>query len=122
VRDTLDRYRGREVNTTGDGFLAVFDSAGRAIHAAGSIRERSGAIELPVRAGIHTGEVEVVGDDVRGIAVHEAARIAAAAGANEIFVSGTTFALAATGDIAFENRGEFDLKGLDGARTLYAVA
>ncbi|HEY2803826.1 MAG TPA: adenylate/guanylate cyclase domain-containing protein [Actinomycetota bacterium] len=122
VRNTLDRFRGREVNTTGDGFLAVFDGAGRAIHAAASIRQRSSEIGLPVRAGIHTGEVEVVGDDVRGIAVHEAARVASAAGPNEILVSGTTFALASQGDIAFESRGEFDLKGLDGARTLYAVA
>jgi len=122
VRDQLDRYRGREVTTTGDGFLAVFDGAARAIQAAIAIRDRASAIELAVRAGVHTGEFEVVGDDVRGVAVHEAARIAAAAGPDEILVSATTFALTSASGLAFQERGEHRLKGLDGPRTLYAVA
>jgi len=121
VRDQLDRYRGREVSTTGDGFLAVFDGAGRAIQAAIAIRDRTSALDLSVRVGVHTGEVEVVGDDVRGVAVHEAARIAAAAGSDEILVSATTFALTSASGMAFEPRGEHQLKGLDGLRTLYAV-
>jgi class 3 adenylate cyclase len=121
VRDQLDRYRGREVATTGDGFLAVFDGAARAVRAAKAIRDRARALELEVRAGIHTGEVEVVGDDVRGVAVHEAARISAAASAGEILVSSTTHQLASGAGITFEERAERELKGLAGPRILYAV-
>ena len=89
VRNQLDRFRGREINTTGDGFLAVFDGAAR-IHAATAIRDRVRTLGLEVRQGIHTGEVELIADDVRGIVVHEAARIAAAASDGEILVSATT--------------------------------
>lgn len=121
VRNQLDRYRGREINTTGDGFLAVFESAGRAVRAAVAIREAVAAIPVEVRQGIHTGEVELTRDDVRGIAVHEAARIAAAAGAGEILVSATSRQLADGSGIAFEPRGSVELKGLTGARELYAV-
>jgi class 3 adenylate cyclase len=122
VRDQLDRYRGREVATTGDGFLAVFDGAARAIRAAIGIRDRAQGIGLEVRVGLHTGEVEVVGDDVRGAAVHEAARIAAAASAGEILVSSTTEQLAAGSGLRFEHKGERTLKGLSGSRTVYAVS
>ena len=121
VRDQLDRYRGREIATTGDGFLAVFDGAARAIHAARAIREGARALELQIRSGVHTGEVEIVGDDVRGVAVHEAARIAAAAPAGEILVSSTTRQLALGGELDFEERQAQELKGLAGARTLYSV-
>jgi class 3 adenylate cyclase len=121
VRDQLDRFRGREVNTTGDGFLAVFDGAARAIHAARAIRSKAGDAGLEVRQGIHTGEVEVVGTDVRGVAVHEAARIAALAAASEILVSATTKMLVTGTEIVFDDRGEHALKGLVGKRTLYAV-
>jgi class 3 adenylate cyclase len=122
VRDQLDRFRGREVNTTGDGFLAVFDGAVRAIQAALAVRDRARALGLEIRAGVHTGEVEVDGDDVRGVAVHEAARISAAASPGQILVSTTTFQLASGGDLAFEEKPGYDLKGLAGTRTLYAVA
>lgn len=122
VRDELDRYRGREVATTGDGFLAVFDGAARAILAATAIRNRARALRLEVRAGIHTGEVEVVGDDVRGVAVHEAARIASAASGGEILVSSTTYQLASGAGLTFEDKGARELKGLSGLRSLYAVA
>jgi class 3 adenylate cyclase len=121
VRNVLDRHRGREVNTTGDGFLAVFDGAGRAIRAAVSIRAGARAIGVDIKTGIHTGEVEVVGGDVQGVAVHEAARIAAAASGGEILVSATTCQLASGSGFTFEERGERELKGLTGARALYAV-
>jgi class 3 adenylate cyclase len=122
VRDILDAFRGREVATTGDGFLALFDGAGRAIRAAQRIRDGARALGLEIRAGVHTGEVELVGADVRGVAVHEAARIAAGAAAGEILVSATTRQLAEGPDFTFEERGERQLKGLAGPRVLYAVA
>lgn len=122
VRDQLDRFRGREVNTTGDGFLAVFDGAARAIHAAIAIRDRARASALEIRAGLHTGEVELVGDDVRGAAVHEAARIAGSAAPGEILVSATTSQLASGSGLVLESRGEREFKGLEGARTVYAVS
>ena len=120
VRDQLDRFRGREIDTTGDGFLAVFDGAARAVRAAIGIRERARALGLEIRAGVHTGEVEVVGGDVRGAAVHEAARISAAADAGEILVSATTRQLVVGSGLTFEDRGEREFKGLTGARTVYA--
>jgi class 3 adenylate cyclase len=94
VRNVLHRHRGREVKTTGDGFLAVFDGPGRAVRAAIDMKASSRAIGLEIRAGVHTGEIELAGDDVRGVAVHEAARIAAAASAGEILASSTTHQLA----------------------------
>lgn len=121
VRAQLDRFRGREVVTTGDGFLAVFDGAARTIRAAIAIRSGVGPLGLEVRQGIHTGEVELVGGDVRGIAVHEAARIAAQAGPGEILLSASTRMLAEGADVAFEDRGIHVLKGLTGERQLHAV-
>lgn len=121
VRDQLDRYRGREVTTTGDGFLAIFDGAGRAVRAARAIRDQAGELGLEIRAGIHTGEVELVGDNVQGAAVHEAARIAAAASGGEILVSATTRELASGGDLGFEEAAERALKGFEGPRALYRV-
>ncbi len=122
VRDQLDRFRGREVNTTGDGFLAVFDGAGRAIRAGIGIRERARALGLEVRIGVHTGEVEIVGDDVRGAAVHEAARIAADAPAGEILVSSTTHQLASAAGFDFQYQGEREFKGISGPRGVYTVS
>jgi class 3 adenylate cyclase len=121
VRVALDRYRGREVDTAGDGFLAVFDGAGRAIQAASAIRDAAQKDGLSIRAGIHSGEVEIMGDAVRGVAVHEAARIAAVAGADEILVSEATRMLSAGGAFTFDARGPFVLKGLPGPRTLFAA-
>ena len=122
VRSVLDRHRGREVSTTGDGFLAVFEGAARAVRAAVDIRAQAASLGMIIRAGIHTGEVEIIGSDVRGVAVHEAARISAAAAPGEILVSSMTYQLASGGDIALESRGEREFKGLDGPRTVYAVA
>ena len=121
VRVALDRYRGREIDTAGDGFLAVFDGAGRAIHAASAIRAAARKDDVSVRAGVHSGEVEIVGDAVRGVAVHEASRIAAVAGADEILISEATRMLSAGGDFTFEARGPYSLKGLSGARTLFVA-
>jgi class 3 adenylate cyclase len=121
VRDVLDRFRGREVTTTGDGFLAIFDAPGRAIRAASAIRERSSSLGLEIRAGIHTGEVELVGSDVQGLAVHEAARIAAHAGPAEILLSATTRQLAAGPEFTFRELGARELKGLSGTHMLYVV-
>jgi class 3 adenylate cyclase/mannose-6-phosphate isomerase-like protein (cupin superfamily) len=120
VRTQLDRYRGREVNTTGDGLLAVFDGAARAVQAAAAMVEAARSLGLEIRAGVHTGEVELAGDDVRGVAVHETARISAAAGAGEILVSTTTYQLAKGAGLEFEDRGESQLKGLSGTRGLFA--
>ena len=122
VRDQLDRFRGREVNTTGDGFVAIFDGAARAIRAGIGIRAGARALGLEVRIGVHTGEVEIEGNDVGGVAVHEAARIAAAAPDGEILVSSTTQQLASGAGIEFQFLGEREFKGLPGKRSIYAVA
>jgi class 3 adenylate cyclase len=123
VRAELDRYRGREVDTAGDGFLAVFDGPARAIRAALACVEAVRPLGLEIRAGIHTGEIEQLpGGDVRGIAVHTGARVAAAAGAGEVLVSSSVRDLVAGSGFEFVDRGLFTLKGIDEARRLYAVA
>ncbi len=121
VRNILDRYRGREIKTAGDGFICGFDGAGRAIAAAIAIRDRALEEGLSIRAGVHSGEVELVGDDVAGVTVHEAARVASAAVPDEILISEATRMLAAGAPYEFVERGKFELKGLPGPRTLYAV-
>jgi pimeloyl-ACP methyl ester carboxylesterase len=122
VRHELVRFGGEEIDTAGDGFLALFDGPARAIRCAIAVRDRLGALGLDVRAGVHTGEVERPGGGrPRGIAVHTGARIAAAADAGEVLVSTTTRDLVAGSGLAFEDRGEFELKGI-GARRLLAVA
>jgi class 3 adenylate cyclase len=120
VRAELERFQGREVATTGDGVVATFDGPARALHCAAAIRKRANAVDLHVRAGIHVGEVELVGDDVRGVAMHEAARIMAAADTDEILASELTRALAGATDLQFEDRGTRELKGLDGEWKLAA--
>jgi class 3 adenylate cyclase len=114
ARDELERFGGREVKTTGDGLLATFDGPARALHCAAAIRRSANRAGLQVRAGVHIGEVELVGHDVRGVAVHEAARIMTAAGADEILVSELTRVLSAGAGVAFEDREPESLKGLDG--------
>jgi class 3 adenylate cyclase len=120
VRQELERFGGREVKTTGDGMLATFEGPARALHCAAAIRRLASREGLHLRAGIHVGEVELVGQDVRGVAVHEAARIMAAAGADEILVSDLTRALAGAAGLAFEDRGIHELKGLEGEWRLAA--
>jgi pimeloyl-ACP methyl ester carboxylesterase len=122
VRGELARFGGEEIDTAGDGFLALFDGPARAVRCALGIRDGLGAIGLGVRAGVHTGEVERPrGGQPRGIAVHTGARIAAAASARDVLVSTTTRDLVAGSGLAFEDRGTFELKGI-GARRLYAAA
>ena len=121
VRHAIDRHRGREVDTTGDGFFVSFDGAARAIRCAVEVREGSAALGLQVRAGIHTGEVDLVGKGVRGIAVHEAARIAGAAGSGEVLVSEVTRALAGGSGVTFGPGTPHALKGIEGERVLYPV-
>jgi len=121
VRRELERFGGREVKTTGDGMLATFDGSARALHCALAVRDRAKELGLHVRVGVHVGEVELVGEDVRGVTVHEAARIMAAAGEDEIFVSELTRALSGSSDLGFEDRGVHALKGLDGEWRLAAL-
>jgi class 3 adenylate cyclase/pimeloyl-ACP methyl ester carboxylesterase len=122
TRRQLQRYRGREVKTTGDGFLATFDGPARAIRCAAAIREAAQRLGIQLRLGIHTGEVELRGDDVGGIAVHIAARVAAHAGPSEVLVSRTVTDLVAGSEIVFQDRGEHALKGVAGDWQLFAVA
>jgi len=114
ARREFERFGGREVKTTGDGMLATFDGPARALHCAAAIRRDAESAGLRIRAGVHVGEVELVGEDVRGVTVHEAARVMAAAGPGEILVSDLTRALAGASGLKFEDRGTQTLKGLDG--------
>src|SRR5579863_1690628 len=121
VRTQIERFRGREVKTVGDGFVATFDSPGRAIECAVAIRETLGTFDIRVRAGIHTGEIEVRGDDVAGMAVHIGARVSALAGPGEVLVSSAVPPLVTGSGIAFFDRGEHQLKGVPGTWRLFAV-
>jgi class 3 adenylate cyclase len=121
ARRALDRYQGVEVATTGDGLLATFDSAARAARAALEIHAGAEQIGLRIRAGIHTGEVEAVPGNIQGLAVHIAARVAAAAAPGETCVSATSRDVTTAVDLVFEDRGMHELKGVSGKRRLYAV-
>jgi pimeloyl-ACP methyl ester carboxylesterase len=121
VRRALSRFRGREVDTAGDGFLATFDGPARAIRCALSIVEDVRRLGLELRAGVHTGECELVGEDVRGIAVHIGARVASQAAPGEVLVSSTVKDLVAGSGIRFDDRGERDLKGVPGPWRLFAA-
>lgn len=121
VRRELGRYRGREINTRGDDFLATFDGPGRAISCARAIATAARPLGVEVRAGLHTGEVELQGDDVAGIAVHIGARVAALAGPGEVLVTGTVRDLVAGSGIEFVDRGTRELKGLPGEWSILAV-
>ena len=122
VRRLLERYRGREVKTLGDGFLATFDGPGRAIRCASDLREAVRSVGLEVRSGLHTGEVELNGNDISGIAVNIGARVGAQAGAGEVLVSQTVKDLVAGSGLAFQDRGEHDLKGVPGPWRLWSLA
>jgi class 3 adenylate cyclase len=122
MRRELERHRGREVKTIGDGFLATFDGPARGIRCATSAREAVRDLGIEIRAGLHTGEVEVMGDDIAGIAVNIGARVGAAAGPGEVLVSRTVTDLVAGSGIGFADRGVHALKGVPGEWRLYAVA
>jgi class 3 adenylate cyclase len=121
IRTVIDRFRGREIATLGDGFLALFDGAARAVQAGAAMERAVSALDLQIRIGIHTGEVTLVGRDARGVSVHAAARIAALASPSEVLVSGTTFDLLDGSGLVFDPRGEVELKGLNGSKRIYAL-
>lgn len=120
LRDLLDRFVGREIKTTGDGMIATFEAPVNAVHCAERIAAAAVELGLQGRTGVHVGEVELVGTDVRGVVVHETERICNAAGPGEIYVSETTRALALASGLDFEDRGTHQLKGIQGERRLYA--
>jgi class 3 adenylate cyclase len=122
VRAELDRFGGREITTTGDGFFARFDSPAQAVRCALSATDGITSLGVQIRAGVHTGEVEVRGDDLGGLAVHIGARVAAAAQPGEVLVSSTVKDLLAGSGVTFEDRGEHELKGVPGAWHLFAAA
>ncbi len=115
-------FAAREVNTSGDGFLAIFDGPQRAIRCAMAIRDTVQALGIEMRAGLHTGECEVRGDDIGGIGVHIGARVSALAGANDVLVSSTLRDLVIGSGLNFEERGAHQLKGVPGEWHLFAVA
>ena len=120
-REELNVYRGREVKTTGDGFLAIFDSATRAVRCATALVRSARAMDLHIRIGVHTGEVEMSGGDARGIAVHAAARILALAGPDEVLISSTTSELLEGSGLELEDAGTHELKGLSGQRQVFRL-
>ncbi len=121
VRRELDLFDGQEVDTAGDGFFALFDGPARAIRCALGIRDKLRAAGIDIRAGVHTGEIERAGQDVRGVAVHIGARVAAKAGRGELLVSRTVVDLVAGSGIVFTDRGEHELKGVPGSWRIFAV-
>jgi class 3 adenylate cyclase len=121
VRTTLSRHRGHEVKTTGDGFLATFDATGRALRCAAEILAGARDIGLKLRAGVHTGEVEVRGDDIAGLAVTIAKRVCDLAGPGEVLVSRTVTDHVVSSGTQFEDRGEHELKGVPGSWRLFSV-
>lgn len=121
VRVQLDRFRGFEVTTTGDGFLAMFDGAARAVRCAAAIRDGAEEEGLRIRAGVHSGEIERQADNIRGVAVHAVARIAALADPGEVLVSAPAASLLEGSDLALEDAGEHELKGLPGRRRLHRL-
>jgi len=121
MRTELDRHRGRELSTTGDGFLAAFDSALRAVRCARAMVEAARKLGLQIRAGCHTGEVELKQGEVFGVAVHAAARVLSLAGDSEVLVSWTTRDLLSGSTVRLESRGRHILKGLEGEREVFRV-
>ena len=121
TRAELERFRGREIGTTGDGFLATFDGPGRAVRCASAIRDAVSAIGIQVRVGLHTGEVELHDDDIGGIAVHIAQRVQTHAQPNEVLVSRTVVDLVGGSGIPFTDRGTHMLKGVPDPWQLFAV-
>jgi class 3 adenylate cyclase len=122
LRQSIRKYNGREVKTTGDGVLATFDGPGRAIRCASTIVERAPRVGVDVRAGLHTGECELRGKDVGGIAVHIGSRVSSLAGAGEVLVSGTVRDLVVGSGFDFVDRGTHELKGVPGEWRLFALA
>lgn len=121
AKQTVERHRGRLVKSTGDGILATFDGPGRGVRCALALSTAARQIGLPLRAGLHTGEIEVRGDDVGGIAVHVAARVMGQSGTDEVLVSRVVTDLVAGAELKFAERGSFGLKGIPGSWDLLAA-
>jgi class 3 adenylate cyclase len=121
AKDRIGLFGGRFVRTTGDGILATFDGPSRAIHCAQAIREAAAGGDLEIRAGLHTGEVELMTDDIGGVGVHMAARVCALATAREVWVSSSVPPLVVGSNIKFDDRGEHELKGVPGSWRLFSV-
>jgi class 3 adenylate cyclase len=121
LREQLARFGGREIDSAGDGFLSTFDGPGRAIRCASAIHDALAPVGLAIRAGVHTGEVEVRGDHIGGLAVHIGARVAATGGGGDIVVSSTVKDLLAGSGLAFVDRGEQELKGIPGTWRLFGA-
>jgi class 3 adenylate cyclase len=121
VRVQLDRFQGYEVTTTGDGFLALFDGAARAVRCAAAVRDIAAQDGLRVRAGVHSGEIERQADNIRGVAVHAVTRIAALAEPGEVLVSASAASLLEGSDLTLEDAGEHELRGLPGRRRLHRL-
>ncbi len=122
IRTQFDRFRGREVNTTGDGFLATFGSAAAALRAAVAMRDATRDLGIELRIGVHTGEVEVLPNDIGGVAVHAASRVMALGGASEIIVSSVTRGLVDGSSFRFEERGQHEVKGLEQPIEVFLLA
>lgn len=120
-RRQIDKYRGRLAANTGDGLISIFDGAERAVRCGAAITEAAARLGFRLRCGVHTGEVELIPDNVRGVAVHILSRIAALASPGEVLVSSTTHELVADSDLRFEDRGEHELKGVTGARRVWGL-
>ncbi len=120
-RRQIDKFRGKLAANTGDGVIAIFDGAERAVRCAAALSEGAAKLGLRLRCGVHTGEVELIPDNIRGVAVHIVSRIAGLASAGEVLVSGTTHELVADSDLRFEDRGTHELKGVTGARQVWAL-
>jgi class 3 adenylate cyclase len=121
IREVVDAFRGREISTTGDGFLVVFDGATNAVRGGAAMVRAADALGIKIRVGIHTGEVEFIAAEVRGVAVHAAARVLSVAGPSEVMVSDTTMGLLEGSGISFEDAGLHALKGLSGQRRLFKL-
>jgi class 3 adenylate cyclase len=120
-RRRIDKFRGKVVADTGDGLIAIFDGAERGVRCAAAISEAAARAGLLVRCGVHTGEVELIPDNVRGVAVHIVSRVTALGSPGEVLVSGTTYELVADSGLTFEDRGSHELKGVTGARQVWAL-
>jgi class 3 adenylate cyclase len=120
-RRQIDRYRGKVGATTGDGLIAIFDGAERAIRCGAAISAEASRLGTGLRVGVHTGEVEILADDLRGVAVHVASRVCGVAAAGEVVLSGTTYELVADSDLRFEDLGTHELKGVTGARQIWRL-
>jgi class 3 adenylate cyclase len=117
----IDKFRGKFAANTGDGLIAIFDGAERAVRCAAAISEGAARMGLQLRCGVHTGEVELIPDNIRGVAVHIVSRVTGLGAPGEVLVSGTTYELVADSDLRFTDRGLHELKGVTGARQIWAL-